>query len=72
MLRAAVAIIIVTLAFTFEAIAAAWLPPSYTIGLSLFVPLAAFAAVAWAFVPNRKGMASRGAVRTPPRRRERA
>jgi len=53
MLRVTVAIIVVALALALDALAAAYLSPGYTIGLSLLVPLTAFAAVAWAFVPNR-------------------
>ena len=52
MLRVTVAIIVVALALSLEALAAAYLSPGYTIGLSLLVPLAAFAAVAWAFAPS--------------------
>jgi hypothetical protein len=55
MLRATVAVVIITLGSTLEAVAAAYLPAGYTTGLSVLVPLTAFAAVAWAFVPSRKG-----------------
>jgi len=54
MFRVTVAIIVVALALALEALSAAYLPAGYTIGLSLLVPLAAFAAVAWAFVPDRR------------------
>ena len=57
MLRAAVVVIIATLGCTLEAVAAAYLPAGYTTGLSVLVPLTAFAAVGWAFVPSRKGRA---------------
>src|SRR5262249_24833118 len=53
MLRLTVAVIAITLALALDVLAAAYLPPGYTIGLSLLVPLAAFAAIAWGFMPTR-------------------
>jgi hypothetical protein len=54
MLRAALAIILVALALALDTLAAAYLPTGYARGLSVLAPLAAFAAVAWVFVPSRK------------------
>jgi hypothetical protein len=54
MLRAAIAIIFVALAYTFDPVAAAYLSPGYWSGLAFLMPLAAFALLAWAFVPNGK------------------
>jgi hypothetical protein len=54
MLRATLAIILVSLALTLDALAAAYWPTGYARGLSVVGPVTAFAAIAWAFVPNRK------------------
>ena len=65
MLRAIVAIIFVGLAVALDALTAAYLPSGYTSGLAVLVPLTGFAAIAWAFVPNR----NRGrTIRSLPRR----
>jgi hypothetical protein len=53
MLRAIVAIIFVGLAVALDALAAIYLPSGYRSGLAVLLPLTAFAAVAWAFVPSR-------------------
>jgi hypothetical protein len=53
MLRATLAIILVTAAVAVDWLAAAYLPGGYARGLSVLGPLTAFAAVAWAFVPSR-------------------
>lgn len=54
MIRATLAIILVALAVALDSLAAAYLPTGYARGLSVLGPLTAFAAIAWAFVPNRK------------------
>jgi hypothetical protein len=51
--RAALAIILVALALALDLLAAPYLPTGHARGLSVLVPLTAFAAIAWAFVPNR-------------------
>jgi hypothetical protein len=42
-----------TFAYTVLIPAAGHLPPSYAAGAAFLVPLIGFAAVAWAFVPDR-------------------
>jgi hypothetical protein len=68
MLRAAIAIIFIALAYAFDPVAAAFLPPGYRGGLSVIMPLAAFAVLAWAFVPDGKRTPS-GKIGTPEKKR---
>ena len=54
MLRAISAIVFLVLAYTVPMLAVEHLPPNYASGAAVLVPLVGFAAVAWAFVPERK------------------
>jgi hypothetical protein len=54
MRRAIGAIVFLVLAYTVRTLAVEHLPANYAAGAAFLVPLIGFAAVAWAFVPERK------------------
>jgi MFS superfamily sulfate permease-like transporter len=54
MLQAAVAVLFIFLLYTCLALFADRLPPEYQAGVSWLLPLVAFAAIGWAFVPQRR------------------